>query len=138
MRDIGLWNFGRAFLRLLTQEWLSVKRFSTRRAASVNIFRERVNVERDAKGKLTSASSKDGVSLKHAIERMSKSKGNGGDPDEMVEIYGADATRLFVYLRTPVENERVWHESGIEARLDFYSVCGGSCIKWHVIFNRSA
>jgi leucyl-tRNA synthetase len=30
---------------------------------------------------------------------MSKSKGNGVDPDEMVDIYGADATALFVLFR---------------------------------------
>ena len=40
---------------------------------------------------------------------MSKSKGNGVDPDEMVDIYGADATRLFVLFAAPVENELVWH-----------------------------
>jgi leucyl-tRNA synthetase len=50
---------------------------------------------------------------------MSKSKGNGVDPDEMVEIYGADATRLFVMFAAPIENELVWHESGIEGAVRF-------------------
>jgi leucyl-tRNA synthetase len=34
---------------------------------------------------------------------MSKSLGNGVDPDEMIEAFGADATRLFVLFAAPVE-----------------------------------
>jgi leucyl-tRNA synthetase len=36
---------------------------------------------------------------------MSKSLGNGVDPDEMISAFGADATRLFVLFAAPVENE---------------------------------
>jgi leucyl-tRNA synthetase len=50
---------------------------------------------------------------------MSKSLGNGVDPDEMVEAYGADATRLFVLFAAPVENELRWSESGIEGAVRF-------------------
>ncbi len=74
---------------------------------------------RDAKGKITAAVSKDGTPLKFGIERMSKSKGNGVDPDEMVEIYGADAARLFVMFAAPIENELVWNEAGIEGAVRF-------------------
>jgi leucyl-tRNA synthetase len=50
---------------------------------------------------------------------MSKSVGNGVDPDEMIEAYGADATRLFVLFAAPVENELRWSESGIEGAVRF-------------------
>jgi len=50
---------------------------------------------------------------------MSKSKGNGVDPDEMVEIYGADAARLFILFAAPIENELVWNEAGIEGAVRF-------------------
>jgi leucyl-tRNA synthetase len=50
---------------------------------------------------------------------MSKSLGNGIDPDEMIEAYGADATRLFVLFAAPVENELRWSESGIEGAVRF-------------------
>src|SRR5712691_7474052 len=50
---------------------------------------------------------------------MSKSLGNGVDPDEMIEAYGADATRLFVLFAAPVENELRWSESGIEGAVRF-------------------
>src|SRR5262249_37325061 len=45
---------------------------------------------------------------------MSKSLGNGVDPDEMIAAFGADATRLFVLFAAPAENELRWSESGIE------------------------
>ena len=35
---------------------------------------------------------------------MSKSLGNGVDPDEMIEAFGADAARLFILFAAPVEN----------------------------------
>jgi leucyl-tRNA synthetase len=50
---------------------------------------------------------------------MSKSLGNGVDPDEMIAAFGADATRLFVLFAAPVENELRWSESGIEGAVRF-------------------
>ncbi|HKO99467.1 MAG TPA: leucine--tRNA ligase [Pyrinomonadaceae bacterium] len=50
---------------------------------------------------------------------MSKSLGNGVDPDEMIEAFGADAARLFILFAAPVENELRWSESGIEGAVRF-------------------
>ena len=50
---------------------------------------------------------------------MSKSLGNGVDPDEMIEAFGADATRLFVLFAAPVQNELRWSETGIEGAVRF-------------------
>ncbi|HEY3579717.1 MAG TPA: leucine--tRNA ligase, partial [Pyrinomonadaceae bacterium] len=50
---------------------------------------------------------------------MSKSLGNGVDPDEMIQAFGADATRLFVLFAAPAENELRWSESGIEGAVRF-------------------
>ena len=50
---------------------------------------------------------------------MSKSLGNGVDPDEMIEAYGADAARLFVLFAAPPENELRWLETGIEGAVRF-------------------
>jgi leucyl-tRNA synthetase len=50
---------------------------------------------------------------------MSKSLGNGVDPDEMIAAFGADATRLFVLFAAPAENELRWSESGIEGAVRF-------------------
>jgi len=50
---------------------------------------------------------------------MSKSLGNGVDPDEMIAAFGADAARLFVLFAAPVENELRWLETGIEGAIRF-------------------
>jgi len=50
---------------------------------------------------------------------MSKSLGNGVDPDQMIAAFGADASRLFVLFAAPVENELRWSETGIEGAVRF-------------------
>jgi leucyl-tRNA synthetase len=50
---------------------------------------------------------------------MSKTLGNGVDPDEMIATFGADASRLFVLFAAPVENELRWSETGIEGAVRF-------------------
>ncbi|HVF55500.1 MAG TPA: leucine--tRNA ligase [Pyrinomonadaceae bacterium] len=51
--------------------------------------------------------------------RMSKSLGNGIDPDDMIRAYGADAVRLFVLFAAPPENELRWQETGIDGAVRF-------------------
>lgn len=120
MRDMGLVKFNEPFKRLLTQGMVVGETFFDDSSGKRVYFApDHVTVERDGKGKITKALSADGKTLKHAIERMSKSKGNGVDPDEMVEIYGADAARLFVMFAAPIENELVWNEAGIEGAVRF-------------------
>jgi leucyl-tRNA synthetase len=50
---------------------------------------------------------------------MSKSLGNGVDPDDMIAAFGADAARLFVLFAAPAENELRWIETGIEGAIRF-------------------
>lgn len=131
IRDLGLVKFDEPFKRLLTQGMVVGETFFDDSTGKRKYFPpDQVTVERDAKGKITSAKASDGTDLKYAIERMSKSKGNGVDPDEMVEIYGADATRLFVLFAAPVENELVWHESGIEGAVRFLQRVWRFVHKW--------
>lgn len=47
-------------------------------------------------------------------EKMSKSKKNVVDPDEIIKAYGTDAVRLFVVSDTPPERDFPWSEEGLE------------------------
>ncbi len=135
MRDMGLVNFDEPVRRLLTQGMVVGETFFDDETGKRIYYPPAdVSVERDAKGKITGARSKDGKPLKWAIERMSKSKGNGVDPDEMVEIYGADAARLFVLFAAPVENELVWNEAGIEGAVRFLQRVWRFVWKWRDVF----
>ncbi|WP_294329552.1 leucine--tRNA ligase [uncultured Sphingomonas sp.] len=53
------------------------------------------------------------------VEKMSKSKKNTVDPTEIVDQYGADATRWFVLSDSPPERDLEWSESGIEGAWRF-------------------
>ena len=61
---------------------------------------------------------------------MSKSLGNGVDPDEMIEAYGADAVRLFILFAAPPENELRWSESGIDGAVRFLRRVYHLVVRW--------
>jgi leucyl-tRNA synthetase len=71
------------------------------------------------------------------FKAMSKSLGNGVDPDDMIEAFGADATRLFVLFAAPVENELRWSETGIEGAVRFLRRVWTMVYKWRA-YARSA
>ena len=66
---------------------------------------------------------------------MSKSLGNGVDPDEMITAFGADATRLFVLFAAPVENELRWSETGIEGAVRFLRRVYSMVWRWQERFS---
>src|SRR5690606_38285050 len=49
-----------------------------------------------------------------SVEKMSKSKRNVVDPDDMIATYGADTARWFVLSDSPPERDVQWTEAGIE------------------------
>lgn len=53
------------------------------------------------------------------IEKMSKSKKNVIDPDDILNNYGADAARLFILSDSPPERDLEWTVSGIEGAAKF-------------------
>ncbi len=55
-----------------------------------------------------------GVILGEDGYRMSKSRGNGVNPDELREKYGADCLRLYICFLGPVDKDKPWSSKGIE------------------------
>jgi leucyl-tRNA synthetase len=54
-----------------------------------------------------------------SIEKMSKSKKNTVDPDDIIEAYGADTARWFMLSDSPPERDVIWSEEGVQGAWRF-------------------
>ena len=59
--------------------------------------------------------------LASQIEKMSKSKLNGVNPDEIVDECGADALRLYEMFMGPLEKEKIWNTRAVNGCRKFLS-----------------
>ncbi|MGL4605701.1 MAG: leucine--tRNA ligase [Iodobacter sp.] len=118
MRDEGLVSGDEPFKKLLTQGMVVCETFyrDMDNGGKDWINFADVEIERDAKGKMLSAVSKtDGLPVVIAgTEKMSKSKNNGVDPQELIELYGADTARLFMMFASPPDQSLEWSDAGAE------------------------
>jgi leucyl-tRNA synthetase len=97
-----------------------------------------VNFNEPVKRLLTQGMVTNKVEGTNEYKAMSKSLGNGVDPDEMIEAFGADATRLFVLFAAPAENELRWSETGIEGAVRFLRRVWTMVYKWRDELERQA
>ena len=74
-----------------------------------------VTVQTDDKGRPVSATlNADGQPVViGGVEKMSKSKNNGVDPQEIIDAYGADTARLFMMFASPPEQSLEWSDAGV-------------------------
>ncbi|SDS22112.1 leucyl-tRNA synthetase [Halopseudomonas sabulinigri] len=123
MRDEGLIEASEPFKNLLTQGMVIAETYYRLEAnGSKSWFNPAdVVVERDAKGKILAAKlASDGLPVEiGGIEKMSKSKNNGVDPQAMIEQYGADTCRLFMMFASPPDMSLEWSDSGVEGAFRF-------------------
>ncbi len=123
MRDEGLVDSDEPFKSLLTQGMVICETFyrDLPNGSKDWIAPQDVVLERDAKGKIVGATHRvDGQPVVvGGVEKMSKSKNNGVDPQEFIENYGADTARLFMMFAAPPEQSLEWSDAGVEGAFRF-------------------
>ncbi|WP_370979763.1 leucine--tRNA ligase [Agaribacterium sp. ZY112] len=123
MRDEGLVKCDEPFERLLCQGMVLADAFyrKTESGAKDWVALSDVDIERNDKGAFVSAKHKQtGEVLEYAgVTKMSKSKLNTVDPEDLVSQYGADTVRLFSMFAAPPEQSLEWSDSGVEGAFRF-------------------
>ncbi|QXP83591.1 leucine--tRNA ligase [Methylococcus sp. Mc7] len=122
MRDAGLVHCDEPFANLLTQGMVVAPTFFREESGKKHYFSPaEVELSTDDKGRPLGATLKsDGapVVVGH-IEKMSKSKNNGVDPESLIDQYGADTVRLFTMFAAPPDQSLEWSDSGVEGSFRF-------------------
>jgi len=123
MHDLGLVKVTEPFANLLTQGMVLNDIYSRKSGdGSKDYFHPNdVDVTLDAKGAQVGARLRaDGQPVEwEGMRTMSKSKGNGVDPQKLVETYGADSIRLFMMFKAPPEDSLEWSDDGVEGAARF-------------------
>jgi leucyl-tRNA synthetase len=116
LRDLGLAEVGEPFVHLLTQGMVSKETyrcsehgwlFPTELAGAEKLGWRCPHCQR--------------VVEKGRVEKMSKSKKNIIDPEDLVNGYGADTARLFTLFAAPPEKDLEWSDQGVEGGYRFLS-----------------
>lgn len=113
LRDLGLLKANEPFKRLLTQGMVLGPSYYSEKENRF-LFAHDVRTAGDKAYSLET-----GEELVIKVEKMSKSKNNGVDPEVMIKKYGADTTRLFIMFTAPPEKELEWNENGLAGAARF-------------------
>jgi leucyl-tRNA synthetase len=111
LRDRGLLSFDEPFQRLLTQgmvQNITYKNPTTGKYIPV------AEVDPKEPKDMTT-----GEKLDVFYEKMSKSKYNGVDPEEVIAKYGADTARMFILFKAPPEKDLEWDAADVEGQFRF-------------------
>ncbi len=113
LRDLGYVNTNEPFKRLLTQGMVLGPSYYSANERRY-LFANEVEVQNGV-----AVSKETGEELVTKIEKMSKSKNNGLDPEEIVKEYGADSSRVFTLFAAPPEKELEWNMNGLAGAYRF-------------------
>jgi leucyl-tRNA synthetase len=123
MRDEGLVGCDEPFTRLLTQGMVVAETYYREDAdGRKHWFNPAdVTVTRDEKGRIQGAVLReDGLPvIPGGMEKMSKSKNNGIDPQVLIDRYGADTVRLYTMFTSPPDQSLEWNDDGVEGAARF-------------------
>ena len=113
LRDLGYVDTNEPFKRLLTQGMVLGPSYYSQNERRY-LFPKEVEMK-DGKP----VSKETGEELATKVEKMSKSKNNGVDPEEIVKEYGADSSRVFTLFAAPPEKELEWNMNGLAGAYRF-------------------
>ncbi|HLN86559.1 MAG TPA: class I tRNA ligase family protein, partial [Candidatus Limnocylindrales bacterium] len=116
LRDIGLAKVDEPFTNLLTQGMVSKE---TYRCSEHNWLFPGDLIGSDQEGWRCPLC--DRPVIKGRVEKMSKSKKNIIDPEDLIGQYGADTARLFTLFAAPPEKDLEWSDQGVEGAFRFLS-----------------
>lgn len=117
MRDEGVVQGNEPFTRLLTQGMVLADAYYQEDGDKKIWFNpSELNLQKDEKGRISGATLKTDGSpvLLGGLEKMSKSKNNGVDPQEIIDTFGADTARVFMMFAAPADQSLEWSDAGIE------------------------
>jgi len=125
MYDLGLISFKEPFQNLLTQGMVLNETYYSEDASGKKNWLNPLDVELelDDKGRPLGAKLRGDTSgapvIIGGVEKMSKSKNNGVDPQSLIDEYGADTARLFTMFAAPPEQQLEWSGAGVEGASRF-------------------
>ncbi|MFC2612473.1 MAG: leucine--tRNA ligase [Eikenella corrodens] len=120
MNDEGIVSVREPFKQLLTQGMVLAATYyrwaDETQTKKIWFNPDDVIVELDEKARPVSATLRsDGQPvIIGGMEKMSKSRNNGKNPQEIIDAYGADTARLFMMFASPPEQSLEWSDAGVE------------------------
>ncbi|WP_226806868.1 leucine--tRNA ligase [Candidatus Vallotia cooleyia] len=123
MRDLGLTNFSEPAINLVTQGMVLDQMYYRENAAGKRIWFNSSDVILSCPDKgrpVRAVLQADGQLVTiGGIGKMSKSRNNGVDPQDLIDSYGADTARLFTIFAAPPEQSLEWSSAGVEGARRF-------------------